>query len=258
MADFVPLTFLPPDVDGSTARWLAVRGAKVLMSDQPSFDGAFHFLGLLDGQPVFAEDVADHHDDDGGFLDLYTLFTRVPEVEWCLAGRAVQIVDWARTHKFCGRCGAQTVANAGDRSMKCPVCGLAAYPRLAPAIITLVTRGDQALLARGVNFRGPTYSALAGFVEAGETLEQAVAREVLEEVSIVVGNIRYVSSQPWPFPHSLMLGFEADYVSGEIVCDPTEILDANWYTRDSLPDIPPGISIARKLIDRWVAGERSA
>jgi NAD+ diphosphatase len=256
MASFVPLTFLPDGIDRSSARWMAVRGTKVFLTDAPGFGGDHHFLGLLDGQPVFAEDVGDHHEDDGAFVDLYALFTRVPEVEWMLAGRAVQIVDWARTHRFCGRCATPTIANPNDRSMKCPACGLPAYPRLAPAIITLVTRGDEALLARGVNFRNPTYSALAGFVEAGETLEQAVAREVMEEVAITVGNIRYVSSQPWPFPHSLMLGFEADYVSGDIVCDPSEIVDANWYTRDSLPNIPPGISIARKLIDRWVAGER--
>ena len=250
------MSLLPDGVDRAGARWLAVRGAKVFATDEASFGGDHHFLGLLDGQPVFAEDVGDHHDDDGAFIDLYALFGRVPEVEWMLAGRAVQIVDWARTHKFCGRCGERTVVASNDRSMKCPSCGLPAYPRLAPAIITLVTRGDEALLARGVNFRSPMYSALAGFVEAGETLEQAVAREVKEEVGIEIGNIRYVSSQPWPFPHSLMLGFEADYVSGDIVCDPVEIIDANWYTRNNLPNIPPGISIARKLIDRWVSGAR--
>lgn len=256
MADFVPLSLLPDGIDQSGARWYAVRGAKVYLTDRAEFGGPAHFLGLLDGHAVFAEDVADHHEDDGSFVDLYSLFTRVPEVDWMIAGRAVQIVDWARTHKFCGRCGEPTGPNPNDRSMTCSSCGLSAYPRLAPAIITLVTRDDEALLACGVNFRGPTYSALAGFVEAGETLEQAVAREVREEVSIEIENVRYVASQPWPFPHSLMLGFEADYHSGDIVCDPTEIVDAGWYRRDALPNIPPGISIARKLIDRWVAGER--
>lgn len=131
-----------------------------------------------------------------------------------------------------------------------------AFPRLAPAIITLVTRGEgdeqEALLARGANFPVPMYSTLAGFVEAGENLEQAVAREVEEEVGVIVNDVRYVASQPWPFPHSLMLGFTAQWVSGEIVCDPVEIMDANWYKRDELPMIPPAMSIARRLIDDWV------
>jgi NAD+ diphosphatase len=128
-----------------------------------------------------------------------------------------------------------------------------AFPRLAPAIITLITRGDEALLARGVQFPVPMYSCLAGFVEPGESLEQAVTREVREEVGIEVGQVTYRGSQPWPFPHSLMLGFRAVYESGEIVCDPAEIVDANWYRRDALPMIPPGMSIARKLIDGWLA-----
>ena len=127
-------------------------------------------------------------------------------------------------------------------------------------MIVLVTRGEpgpdqEALLARGVNFPMPMYSCLAGFVEPGEDLEGAVVREVAEEVGIRVGNVSYRASQPWPFPHSLMIGFHAEWESGDIVCDPTEILDAQWFTRDALPDIPPRISIARKLIDGWVTGE---
>jgi NAD+ diphosphatase len=145
-----------------------------------------------------------------------------------------------------------------ERAMKCPSCGLLSYPRLAPAMITLVTKGppgeDQvALLARGVAFRAPMYSCLAGFVEPGESLEAAVVREVHEEVGVTVGNVSYRGSQPWPFPHSLMVGFRAEWLSGDIVCDPTEILDAHWYRRDELPSIPPRISIARKLIDEWMS-----
>jgi NAD+ diphosphatase len=132
------------------------------------------------------------------------------------------------------------------------------FPRLAPAMITLVTRGEpgpdqEALLARGVQFRAPLYSCLAGFVEPGETLEGAVIREVREEVGVDVGMVRYMGSQPWPFPHSLMLGFRAQWIGGDIVCDPSEIVDANWYRKDALPNIPPGISIARKLIDAWLS-----
>jgi NAD+ diphosphatase len=143
-----------------------------------------------------------------------------------------------------------------ERAYRCPACALLAFPRLAPAIITLVTRGEgdseQALLARGVNFPVPMFSCLAGFVEPGENLEQAVSREVEEEVGLVVDSVEYVASQPWPFPHSLMLGFRARWVSGEIVCDTTEIAEANWFDRDDLPMIPPSISIARRLIDDWV------
>jgi NAD+ diphosphatase len=127
-------------------------------------------------------------------------------------------------------------------------------------MITLVTRGDdgpdqEALLARGVQWQVPMYSCLAGFVEPGESLEGAVVREVREEVGIEVADVTYRGSQPWPFPHSLMIGFRARYVSGELVLDPTEIADAGWYRRDELPTIPPGISIARKLIDAWVADD---
>ena len=211
-------------------------------------------------EAVWAVDVPQGEDPSyGAAVDLFSYFGRSTEVEWAIAGRAVQIAEWARTHRFCGRCGTPTELSATDRSMKCPACGLMAYPRLAPAMITLVTRGEgdeqEALLARGVQFRAPMYSCLAGFVEPGESLEQAVVREVREEVGIEVGNVRYWGSQPWPFPHSLMIGFQAEWVSGDIVCDPAEILDAQWYRRDSLPNIPPRISIARKLIDAWLAGD---
>jgi NAD+ diphosphatase len=170
----------------------------------------------------------------------------------------VQLIDWARTHRFCGRCGTATDPQANERAMKCPACGLLSFPRLAPAMITLITKGEpgpdqQVLLARGVQFRGAMYSCLAGFVEPGESLEGAVVREVREEVGLEVRNVQYRGSQPWPFPHSLMVGFRAEYAGGDIVCADDEIVDANWYTRDNLPMIPPPISIARRLIDAWLA-----
>ena len=140
--------------------------------------------------------------------------------------------------------------------MRCTRCALLAFPRLAPAMITLVTRGggdqQEALLARGVQWTVPMFSCLAGFVEPGESLESAVVREVREEVGVTVRDPRYFGSQPWPFPHSLMIGFRAEYDSGEIVCDPTEIAEAAWFRRDELPMVPPPVSIARKLIDDWL------
>ena len=259
MSNFTPAHQPGDDVAGH--RYIHVIGTSVFVSDRIEIDTASqHFLGMHGDEAVWAIDVPQGEDPSyGAAVDLFSYFGRSTEVEWAIAGRAVQIAEWARTHRFCGRCGTPTELSATDRSMKCPACGLMAYPRLAPAMITLVTRGEgdeqEALLARGVQFRAPMYSCLAGFVEPGESLEQAVVREVREEVGIEVGNVRYWGSQPWPFPHSLMIGFQAEWVSGDIVCDPAEILDAQWYRRDSLPNIPPRISIARKLIDAWLAGD---
>lgn len=250
---------IPPAALPEVHRYIHVVGASVWVHDRPADSGwGTHFLGVLDGEAVWGVDVPHGTDPAGGAAaDLFSYFGRASEIEWMVAGRALQIVEWSRTHRFCGRCGSQTDLLDGERAMKCPECGLLAFPRLAPAMITLVTRGEgrdeEALLARGVQFRGPMYSCLAGFVEPGESLEGAVVREVREEVGIEVTDVRYWGSQPWPFPHSLMVGFHARYSSGEIRCDPSEIVDAKWFRRDQLPSIPPGISIARKLIDAWLS-----
>ena len=253
---FVPLTVPPLDTEPTGHRWFHVIGTSVWETDAPA-DASFgsHFLGVRGGVACWAIDVPGGTDPaDGAAVDLRALYGRVDETDWAIAGRAVQIVEWARTHQYCGRCGAPTELAEGERAMRCPACRLLCFPRLAPAIITLITRngGEEALLARGAAFPIPMYSCLAGFVEPGESLEHAVHREVREEVGIEITAVHYEGSQPWPFPHSLMLGFSAEYLSGEILCDPKEILDANWYRRDELPMIPPGISIARKLIDAWV------
>lgn len=257
---FVSLVIPPPEIP-AVQRFIHVVGSSVWVHHEP-VDGSWatHFLGLLDGAAVWGVDVPFGTDPaDGAATDLFSYFGRASENEWLVAGRAVQIIEWARTHRFCGRCSTPTELAAGERAMRCPSCRLLAFPRLAPAMITLVTRGagdeQEALLAQGVAFRGPMYSCLAGFVEPGESLEGAVVREVREEVGIDVDDVRYWGSQPWPFPHSLMVGFHARYAGGEIVCEPAEILDANWYRRDALPPIPPGISIARKLIDAWLRDE---
>jgi NAD+ diphosphatase len=257
MATFEPRSVFTSDI--TEAVYVHVIGSSVWTDVAPADPGwASHVVGLLDGIAWYAVDVpADLDPSDGAALDLFGYHGRAGEAAWLAAGRAVQLVEWARTHRFCGRCGTPTEPAPGERSMRCPACGLAAFPRLAPAMITLVTRGEdgpdqEALLARGVQWRVPMYSCLAGFVEPGESLEGAVEREVKEEVGLTVGDVRYQSSQPWPFPHSLMCGFRARWVAGEIEPDPTEIAEAGWYRRDDMPNIPPGISIARKLIDAWI------
>ncbi len=190
------------------------------------------------------------------FKGLRGLFALLDEDAFRLAVRAIQIVDWDRDHQFCGRCGEPTEEQAAERSKKCPRCGLTAYPRLSPAVIVLVARGDQILLARSPHFVAGMYSTLAGFVDPGETLEQAVAREIREEVGVEVTNVRYFGSQPWPFPNSLMIGFRADYAGGEIVIDGEEIEDAGWFRAGGLPRIPPRISIARALIEDFLGQKR--
>ena len=257
MASFNPAFQPPEQVD--SARFVHVIGAKVFVDDRAADDGwPRHFLGMLDGEAWWAIDVPAGDDPSyGAALDLYSLHGRADHHEWAIAGRAVQLADWARTHRFCGRCGTPTEPSAADRSMRCPNCDLLAYPRLAPAMITLVTRGEpgpdqEALLARGVRFPPTMFSCLAGFVEPGESLEDSVVREVFEEVGVHIDRPQYVASQPWPFPHSLMIGFRAGYLSGDIVCDPTEIAEAHWFRRDELPGLPGPISIARRLIDLWL------
>lgn len=183
---------------------------------------------------------------------LRELWAALGEASWQTAGRAVQLAEWARTHRFCGRCATPTERVEGERCMRCPSCGLLAYPRISPAVIVLVRRGDEALLARGARFPLPFYSTLAGFVEAGESLEQTVHREIREEVGVEVDRVTYFGSQPWPFPHSLMVGFTARWASGDIHPDGSEILDARWFQAHDLPAVPPSPSIARRLIDAWV------
>jgi NAD+ diphosphatase len=195
-----------------------------------------------------------------GWEGLRTLFSVLEDAHFALAGRAIQLLDWDRNHGFCGRCGAPTEAKAEERARVCPACGLAAYPRLAPAVMALVRKENQVLLGRSPHFPPGMYSALAGFVEPGETLEQCLAREVAEEVGVRVSRIRYFASQPWPFPNSLMIAFVCDWASGEIRPQAGEIEAANWFNVLQLPKLPSKISIARRLIDSVVTemrGERS-
>jgi NAD+ diphosphatase len=177
------------------------------------------------------------------------LFGLVDDALFALAGRAVQGVDWDRSHQYCGRCGTPTRDKAGERAKECPACGYVAYPRVSPAMMALVTRGRDVLLARAHRFPPGMFSALAGFVEPGETIEDCLAREVREEVGVEVCDLRYFGSQSWAFPHSLMIAFTAEYAGGELRCEDAEIAEARWFPVDALPALPPSVSIARRLID---------
>ena len=209
------------------------------------------YLGALDGRPCLAAELPSDVVIPDGYkaVGLRELFGSLEDEFIWIAGRANQLVDWAQSHRFCGRCAAPTEDKSDERAKICPQCGLINYPRLSPAVIVAVHKDHQLLLAQNRRFRSGYYSVLAGFVEPGETLEDCVKREVLEEVNIKVKNIRYFGSQPWPFPNSLMVAFTAEYAGGEIKVNTAEIVDAHWFSADNLPLIPPKITIARWLID---------
>ena len=215
-----------------------------------------HYLGTLNGLNCYTAEVDGNAAGPNGmsFQELRPLLGLLDEEFFSAAGRAFQIIHWERTHQFCGRCGGRTRLKAGERARECPNCGLVIYPEISPAIIVAVVRGAEILLARSHRFRNAFYSVLAGFVEPGETFEEAVRREVREEVGIELKNIRYFGSQPWPFPNSLMVGFMADYESGEIRIDESEIVDAGWFASNNLPVLPRVGTIARRLIDFFTGG----
>jgi len=212
------------------------------------------FLGLAGELPCFSWELDPGSPEPAGleFAELRGLWGALPEREFWLAGRAFQIMDWDRTHQYCGRCGAPMQSKGDERAKLCPACGLLSYPRVSPAMIVAVVRGDALLLARSRRFATDMYSVIAGFVEAGESLEECVHREVREEVGLAVRDLAYFASQPWPFPHSLMVAFTARHAGGEIRIDAQEIVDAGWYRAGSLPRIPEPISVARRLIDWFV------
>ena len=246
----------PPGPPAGLLLVMSVIGDRVALMTAEEAPAEALFVGTIDGRQCWGvdDDGRGSGRDDHEYLDLMSLFGSVDEATWAAAGRAVQLVEWRRNHRFCGRCGTPTEDSDHERARRCPACGLLAFPRLAPAVIALVEREDgRALLARNAHWPASMYSCLAGFVEPGETVEDAVRREVFEEVGVRVGALRYFGSQPWPFPHSLMLGFHADYAGGDIRCDDDEIAEASWYAPDALPGIPGPMSIARRLIDDWVA-----
>jgi NAD+ diphosphatase len=208
------------------------------------------YLGAIRGTDCWAAEVAGGEAPAGyGWVGLRALFSVLEDAHFALAGRALQLLQWDRDHQYCGRCGTPTAPKPEERVRVCPSCGLSAYPRVAPAVMALVQRGRELLLGRSPHFPAGMYSALAGFVEPGETLEQCVAREVAEEVGVSVANLRYFASQPWPFPHSLMIAFVCDWRGGEIRAQEGEIEAADWFDVLHLPKLPSKISVARRLID---------
>jgi NAD+ diphosphatase len=258
----------PPELSPEPPYWFAVRDRDVLVLENgdvvaiPQLAGldligvgaeASHYIGAFADVHCYAVHLrADVEAPEGmAFVGLRSALLSLEEELAGATGLAYQIVDWDRTHRFCGRCGTPTEDAPGERAKRCPVCKLHAWPRVSPAVIVRVTRGDEILLARGRRFPEPVYSVLAGFVDPGESLEECVAREIREEVGIEVTDLRYFGSQPWPFPHSLMIAFTARWAGGEISIDEEELVDAAWFRAGALPPVPPRLSIARKLIDDW-------
>ena len=271
--------WLAEAVQSSESRFVAVHGDKCLASGEP-----FHailldrhdveeflseqeliFLGKFRDKPAFAfgldASTEAPYQDKGEFHDLRYLGNVLPADEANLVAHARALVLWHRMQKYCGRCGSQSRAESGGNSRICiePDCSTVLFPRVDPAIIVLVSRQDQCLLGRQPSWPEGRYSTIAGFVEPGESLEDAVRREVSEEANILVENIEYHSSQPWPFPSSLMLGFTAEALSEDILLNDGELEDARWFTRKQLrsgfPKLPYRLSIARRLVDDWLSSD---
>lgn len=244
----------------STDEGIGVPGAEglaaALGTDPGGLMGAQIPLPNALGRPCLAYDLPAGFRPPPGYalLGLRALFDRIPGELFRVAGTALQKVEWLRTHGFCSRCGHATERHPVHQAMVCPSCGHLHFPRLAPAVIVLVERGREMLLARSPGFPEGVYSTVAGFVEPGESLEEAVHREIREEVGVEVADLRYFGSQPWPFPHSLMIGFVARWAGGEIRVDGDEIEDARWFTPEDLPPrLPTQVSIARRLVDDFLA-----
>lgn len=258
-----------PGTCGETSLWFIFRGNEILV---PEGDGMIRFqdthrllnlvtrtilfIGISGGVPCYAValDRSVQPPQNFRFSDIRGISGRTSNELLGVAARASHLLLFDRTTKFCGACGAGNLLMESELAKQCPVCGQIMYPRLSPAIIVLVRRGSEVLLARSPGFPPGMYSVIAGFVEPGETIEHAVHREVMEETGITISDLRYIGSQPWPFPDSLMIGFVASYAGGTIRADTAEIEDAGWFKRGSLPGLPGPLSLSRALIDLFEKG----
>jgi len=270
--------WLAEALSGNETRFVPVWGDRCLVGGDPPGavllereqvdshirDDNVIFLGLFRDQPAFAVAISRELDapfaELGEFKDLRFLGTMLPPDEANIAAHARAIVLWHRVTLYCGKCGSASQPEAGGNTRRCcnPDCDTEIFPRTDPAIIVLVADGDRCLLGRQADWPEGRFSTIAGFVEPGESLEDAVRREVYEETNIRVGAVRYHSSQPWPFPSALMLGFIAEAMSEDIILNDGELEDARWFTRDELKSgevgLPFRISIARRLVDYFISG----
>lgn len=266
---YIPEIDAPEGIDGGEAVWFIFSGNKMLVKVgqgkllpprfvRPAEVGlevtGYQYLGTLDKVPAYSGEVNDEKTVPEGmeFRELRSLYGAMEDDEFLLAGKAIQIAAWDTSNQFCSRCGTAVEVVPGERAKKCPKCGLVKYPQICPAVIVAIIKDSKILLAHSRNFRSGMYGVISGFVEPGETFEECVKREAMEEVKIKVKNIKYFKSQPWPFPNSIMVAFTAEYESGELTPDGVEIEDAGWYGVDNLPTVPANYSVARQLINWYL------
>ncbi len=261
------MNWLPGIDSGSTRRVVILSEDREVAVDElghPVFarlddfrliDSQHILVGTLKDVTYFAVRVTEAADFK--FESLRPVLINLDSENFIPVNASVQMLDFSKDHRFCGRCGQQIKTPSKDRGRKCETCNLVQYPRISPCIIVLITRGKEVLLARAPHFVGGMYSTLAGFLESGESAEHACHREVLEEVGVRIENPIYQGSQSWPFKHSLMLGYRAAWKSGNIQIDGLEIVDARWFKIDSLPKLPPRASISRGMIDAFVGEQLS-
>lgn len=270
------MEFVPDLVPEFTKEWETMQDAELIVFRERNIflrsgSGTFQFphpnelkklsgqpalrIGRLYGKPCYAANAGfTGAPENSGISETELRFAVgfMNENEFAALSRAKELLHWRGQHRFCGRCGKALEESRTDTAMVCPSCGERFYPQLAPAVIVGIIHGDRILLAHNRKFRQNMHGLIAGFVEAGENIEQAIRREIREETGIEVGNIRYFASQCWPFPNSLMLGYTAEYLSGTASPDGTELDSLGWYQADALPEIPGKGSIARRIIDDFI------